>query len=183
MRVEIVPGDITRQDVEVVVNAANPTLVGGGGVDGAIHRAAGPRLLRECRRVRKASFPDGLPVGRAVATGGGNLKARWVVHTVGPNWHRDQRDPELLASCVRESIRAAAELGARSIAFPAVSAGAYGWDVTTVARIMLDEIRAEVRRGTTGSLERVRLVPFGADAARAFTEVATGDRSVGSGVC
>src|SRR6476646_1499769 len=128
MRLEAVGGDITRERVDAIVNAANSTLLGGGGVDGAIHAAAGPRLLEECRRVRRPSYPDGLPVGQAVATGAGDLLARWVIHTVGPNRHRGQTDPALLASCFTTSLEVAAEVGARSVAFPAVSAGVYGWD-------------------------------------------------------
>lgn len=139
--IECVLGDITTAEVDAVVNAANSTLLGGGGVDGAIHAAAGPALLRECRELRATSLPDGLPVGRAVATSGGNLAARWVIHTVGPNWHRGQRDPALLASCHRESLAVAARLGARSVAFPAISAGVYGWDPAHVADIAVGTVR------------------------------------------
>ena len=137
-RVEAVRGDITAERVDAIVNAANSSLLGGGGVDGAIHRAAGPRLLAACREVRRDAYPDGLPVGDAVATTGANLPARWVIHTVGPNWHRGQRDPHLLRRCFTRSLDVAAEIGARSVAFPAVSAGVYGWDPAVVADIAVD---------------------------------------------
>ena len=121
--IEAVLGDITTEHVDAIVNAANSQLLGGGGVDGAIHAAAGPRLLEACRRVRNTTHREGLEVGDAVATPGGNLRAQWVIHTVGPNRHRGQTDPALLASCFTRSLEVAREVGARSIAFPAVSAG------------------------------------------------------------
>lgn len=168
MRITVVPGDITAQDVDVVVNAANSTLLGGGGVDGAIHAAAGPGLLQECRRLRNTTHRDGLPVGDAVATPAHDLPARWVVHTVGPNRHRGQTDPALLASCFRRSLEVAAGLGATSVAFPAVSAGAYGWDAGEVARIAVAAVRQAAGDGTAGTVEEVRFVPFGAAATAAF---------------
>ena len=134
-QVEAVKGDITTQPVDAIVNAANSTLLGGGGVDGAIHAAAGPALLAECREVRRTAYPSGLPVGYAVVTGAGDLPCRWVVHTVGPNWHRGERAESSLVSCFRESVLAAAAVGARSVALPAVSAGVYGWAGPTVARL------------------------------------------------
>jgi O-acetyl-ADP-ribose deacetylase len=165
MRIEAVRGDLTREAVDAVVNAANSTLLGGGGVDGALHAAAGPRLLTECRRLRRTTLPDGLPVGEAVATSAGRLPARWVVHTVGPNAHAGEADPALLASCFRRSLDVAAELGARSVAFPAVSAGAYGWDVADVARVAVDSVRGWVaeragRPRPDGDGDGVRLVRF-----------------------
>jgi O-acetyl-ADP-ribose deacetylase (regulator of RNase III) len=166
MRIEAVAGDITRQEVDAVVNAANSTLLGGGGVDGAIHAAAGPRLLEECRRLRRTSLPQGLPVGEAVATGAGDLPARWVIHTVGPNRHRGQTDPELLASCFRRSLDVAAALPARSVAFPAVSAGVYGWPLEEVARIAVATVRSWTPDGP--GIELVRFVLFGAPALAAF---------------
>lgn len=168
MDIEVVPGDITALDVDAVVNAANSALLGGGGVDGAIHAAAGPGLLEECRRLRATTHRDGLPVGQAVVTGGHDLPARWVVHTVGPNRHRGQTDPALLASCFTESLRAAAGVGARSVAFPAISAGVYGWDVEDVARIAVQALRSTASDGTAAGVERVVLVPFGARATAAF---------------
>ena len=157
MRVEAVFGDITTERVDVVVNAANRSLLGGGGVDGAIHRAAGPRLLAACREVRRDAYPDGLPVGAAVATTGANLPARWVVHTVGPNWYRGQRDPQLLRNCFTRSLDVAAKLGARSVAFPAVSAGVYGWPPATVAVVAVDAVHDE---GHGVGVELVRFVLY-----------------------
>ncbi len=168
MWIEIVPGDLTTMAVDAIVNAANSTLLGGGGVDGAIHAAAGPQLLEECRRVRKTQWPQGLPVGEAVVTGGHGLPARWVVHTVGPNRHRGQTDPALLASCFRASLVRAAEVGATSVAFPAVSAGVYGWDVAEVARVAVAAVRGAERDGVCPRIERVCFVPFGAAATAAF---------------
>ena len=163
VRTEAVLGDITTQDVDAVVNAANSSLLGGGGVDGAIHAAAGPELLAACRELRRTALPDGLPVGDAVATPGFRLPARWVVHTVGPNRHAGQTDPALLASCYSRSLDVAAALGASSIAFPAVSAGVYGWAVEDVARIAV----ATVRDAPPG-LELVRFVLFSPAALEAF---------------
>ena len=177
MRIETLPGDITRQAVDVVVNAANSSLLGGGGVDGAIHAAAGPALLEECHRLRRTTLPDGLPVGAAVATGAGRLPARWVVHTVGPNAHRGQTDPALLASCFTSSLDVAAGLGARSVAFPAISAGVYGWPVEEVARVAVQAVRgwagpdpdpSEPDAARERPIELVRFVTFGAAAATAF---------------
>jgi len=170
IRIEVVPGDITRQRVDAVVNAANSSLLGGGGVDGAIHAAAGPRLLEECRHLRRTAYPRGLPVGDAVATGAGDLPARWVIHTVGPNRHRGQSDPALLASCFTRSLEVAATLPARSVAFPAISAGVYGWDVAEVARVAVDAVRGAGRRedGPPSPVEVVRFVPFGPTALAAL---------------
>jgi O-acetyl-ADP-ribose deacetylase (regulator of RNase III) len=164
-----VGGDITAQDVDAVVNAANSLLLGGGGVDGAIHRAAGPQLLEECRRLRNTSLPAGLPVGQAVATGAGDLRARWVIHTVGPNKHRGQDDPALLAACFTSSLDVAAEVGARSVAIPAVSAGAYGWSVDEVAQVGVDAVRRWAGSAPEASgVELVRFVLFGPAALAAF---------------
>lgn len=149
--IEAVLGDITTHRVDAIVNAANSALLGGGGVDGAIHAAAGPRLLAECAELRRTSLPDGLPVGEAVATGAGDLPAQWVIHTVGPNKHRGQTDPELLASCFRRSLQVAREVGARSVAFPAVSAGIYGWDSAQVAQIAVGAVRSELAGAIGGS--------------------------------
>ncbi len=156
MRIEVVRGDITTQATDAIVNAANRSLLGGGGVDGAIHAAAGPELLAACREVRRTRFPDGLPVGEAVATPGFALPCRWVIHTVGPNAHAGQRDPTLLSACFANSLRVADELGAGSIAFPAVSAGVYGWDAGEVARLAVAAVRAQRVAG----VELVRFVLF-----------------------
>jgi len=163
--IEAVLGDITRETVDAVVNAANSTLFGGGGVDGAIHAAAGPGLLNACRVVRRRQYPAGLGVGDAVATDAFDLPCRWVIHTVGPNAHRGQTDPALLASCFTRSLDVAAELGARSVAFPAVSAGAYGWDADDVARIAVDAVRTHPATG----VELVRFVCFSDALLAAFT--------------
>ncbi len=167
-RIEIRPGDLTRQRVDAIVNAANSALLGGGGVDGAIHAAAGPSLLQECRALRETTLPDGLPTGEAVATGAGDLPARWVVHTVGPNWHRGERDPGLLTACFRNSLAVADQVGAASIAFPAISAGVYGWAVEEVARLGVVAVREAVRDGVAGGVGLIRFVPFGAAATEAF---------------
>lgn len=155
-RVEAVLGDLTTQDLDVVVNAANSTLLGGGGVDGALHAAAGPALLEECRRLRRTSHRDGLAVGDAVATGAGRLPCRWVVHTVGPNRHRGQHDPALLASCVTRSLEVARGLGARGVALPAVGAGAYGWPAQEAARALVGAAVDDV--AARPGLEVVRFV-------------------------
>lgn len=159
MRIEVVRGDITTEQVDAIVNAANSSLLGGGGVDGAIHAAAGPELLAECRELRRTVLPDGLPVGEAVATGAGRLPARWVIHTVGPNAHRGQRDPALLASCFRTSLDQAARMGARSVAVPAVSAGVYGWPGAEVARVAVAAVR-EWGIASPGMVDLVRFVLF-----------------------
>lgn len=167
MTIEAVRGDITRERVDAIVNAANSGLLGGGGVDGAIHAAAGPALLEECRELRRTSLPGGLPVGDAVATGAGDLEARWVIHTVGPNRHAGQTDPASLASCFSSSLDAAAEVGARSVAFPAVSAGVYGWDVTEVASVAVGAVRRWTA-ANPGAVDLVRFVLFGDGALTAF---------------
>ena len=127
-RLVVTTGDITRVKADAIVNAANSSLLGGGGVDGAIHRAGGPSILEDCRRLRATRFPGGLPAGQAVETVAGQLPARWVIHTVGPVWHGGtQGEPGKLADCYRNSLELAAALGARSIAFPAISTGVYGY--------------------------------------------------------
>ena len=162
--IEAVGADITTQTTDAIVNAANASLLGGGGVDGAIHAAAGPKLLEACRRVRRTTWPAGLPVGEAVATEAFDLPCRWVIHTVGPNAHRGQTDPALLESCFTRSLDVATELGARSIAFPAVSAGVYGWEASDVARIAVASVRAHPKPG----IQLVRFVLFGDVLLRAF---------------
>jgi O-acetyl-ADP-ribose deacetylase len=170
-RLEAVDGDLTEQVVDAVVNAANSSLLGGSGVDGALHRAAGPALLAECRALRDSVLPEGLPVGRAVTTGAGDLAARWVIHTVGPDRHRGETDPELLASCFRTSLQEAVRVGARSVAFPAISAGAYGWDVAEVARVAVGTVR---RAPELARLHLVRFVLFGPLAHAAFVAELSG---------
>src|SRR5215218_9410341 len=141
MRLWAVRGDITQADVDVIVNAANPGLLGGGGVDGAIHAAGGPAILAECRELT-SGLPDGrLPRGQAVATTAGRLPARWVVHTAGPIWSASEDRSAVLRSCYREGLRVADELGARTVAFPAISAGIYGWPLDDAARQAVDGVR------------------------------------------
>lgn len=139
-RVELARGDITRIRADAVVNAANSSLLGGGGVDGAIHRVGGPTILQECRALRSGRLPDGLPTGEAVATGAGELPARWVIHTVGPVYGRERDGARLLADCYRNSLAVADELGARTVAFPLISAGAYGWPREDAVRTALETL-------------------------------------------
>jgi O-acetyl-ADP-ribose deacetylase (regulator of RNase III) len=146
-----VQGDITTQQVDAIVNAANNAMRGGGGVDGAIHRAGGPAVLEDCI----ARFPDGLATGDAGWTTGGDLPSRWVIHTVGPNFAAGQRDRSLLTSCYRRSLEVADELGARSVAFPLISAGIYGWPKGDAIAAAVETIRA-----TRTSVEEVRIVAF-----------------------
>jgi O-acetyl-ADP-ribose deacetylase (regulator of RNase III) len=141
-RVVLLEGDITEQRVDAIVNAANSTLMGGGGVDGAIHRRGGPSILAECRELRRTRFPEGLPTGQAVATTAGELPARWVIHTVGPVYAKSQDRSALLASCHTESLRVADELGARTVAFPAISTGVYGYPLELAAPVAIAATQA-----------------------------------------
>ncbi|GAA4842478.1 O-acetyl-ADP-ribose deacetylase [Actinomycetospora corticicola] len=166
-RITLVQGDITTQEVDAVVNAANSGLLGGGGVDGAIHRRGGPEILAECRQLRATSLPDGLPTGQAVATTAGKLPAQHVIHTVGPVYAKSKDRSELLASAYRESLRVADELGARTVAFPAISAGVYGWPMDDAARVAVETVGF-----TRTAVEEVRFVLFGDDAYEAFTRAA-----------
>ncbi|GAB1326552.1 O-acetyl-ADP-ribose deacetylase [Streptomyces sennicomposti] len=153
--ITLVQGDITRQRADALVNAANSSLLGGGGVDGAIHRRGGPAILEECRALRASRYGKGLPTGQAVATTAGELDARWVIHTVGPVWSASEDRSELLASCYRESLRVADELGARTVAFPAISTGAYRWPLDDAARIAVETVRK-----TPTAVEEVGFVLF-----------------------
>jgi O-acetyl-ADP-ribose deacetylase len=164
MDITLVLGDITKQDVQAVVNAANSSLLGGGGVDGAIHRRGGPEILAACEQLRGTSHPQGLPPGQAVATTAGRLPARWVIHTVGPVYAKSEDRSPVLASAYRESLRVAEELGVRTLAFPAVSAGIYGWPVDDAARIAVSTVREHEPR----TLEEVRFVLFGRPTYDAF---------------
>lgn len=155
MRIELVEGDITGQRVDAVVNAANHSLLGGGGVDGAIHRAGGPQILQQCRDLRRDRYPDGLPTGESVATTGGDLPARWVIHTVGPTWAKTKDKSPLLRSCYESSLRVADELGARTVAFPLISSGVYRWPRDDAVRQAL-----QVFRSATTSVEAVTLVLY-----------------------
>ncbi|WP_130416183.1 O-acetyl-ADP-ribose deacetylase [Xylanimonas ulmi] len=179
MRITTELGDITRVEADAIVNAANSTLLGGGGVDGAIHAAAGPRLLAACRELRRTTLPDGLPVGDAVATPGFDLPARWVIHTVGPNRHAGQTDPAALASCFTRSLDVAADLGARTLAFPAVGAGVYGWSPDDAANAAIGAVRAwAVARPHV--VDHVRFVLFSAPL-RAVFDAALAAAGAGAG--
>ncbi|CAM5405277.1 O-acetyl-ADP-ribose deacetylase [Streptomyces pharetrae] len=156
-------GDITRESADALVNAANSSLLGGGGVDGAIHRRGGPAILEECRTLRASRYGRGLPTGQAVATTAGDLDARWVIHTVGPVWSATEDRSDLLASCHRESLRVADELGARTVAFPAISTGVYRWPLDDAARIAVETVR-----NTPTAVEEVRFVLFDDRAYEAF---------------
>jgi O-acetyl-ADP-ribose deacetylase (regulator of RNase III) len=171
MKINLIAGDITTQQVDAIVNAANHQLLGGGGVDGAIHRAGGTAILRECRRIRAERYPDGLPTGQSVATTAGRLPARWVIHTVGPTWAKTKDKSDLLRSCYTTSLAVADELGAATIAFPLISSGVYRWPkedavrqalqalhsaktaVATVTLVMFDQTTLELakRVATPGS--------------------------------
>ncbi|MEV4454941.1 O-acetyl-ADP-ribose deacetylase [Microbispora sp. NPDC049633] len=170
MRIVLVEGDITEQRVDAIVNAANSSLMGGGGVDGAIHRRGGPEILEECRALRASRYGRGLPTGQAVATTAGRLPARWVIHTVGPVHSRSEDRSHLLASCYRESLVVADGLGAGTVAFPAISTGIYRWPVEDAARIAM----TAVRQAAPAVVEEVRFVLF-STAAYAVFETALQD--------
>lgn len=161
MRIDVLRGDITVQHVDAVFNAASRRMRGGGGVDGAIHRAGGPAVLEDCRR----RFPDGLATGQAGWTTAGDLPAHWVIHVVGPNHSAGERDRSLLESCYANALRVADELGARTVAFPLVSAGVYGWPLDDAARTAVRTLRATPTR-----VEAATVVAFGESAYAALTE-------------
>lgn len=169
--IEVVRGDITSQPTDAIVNAANSSLMGGGGVDGAIHAAAGPSVLEACRHLRLTQFPDGLPTGAAVATDAGALDARFVIHTVGPkHWEHPDGGPELLAACHTNSLHEARRVGATSIAFPAISCGVYGWHPAQAAPIALRAVRDFC--DSYDGIDLVRFVLFNDDAFDAFKAAA-----------
>ena len=166
-RVRVTVGDITREELDAVVNAANATLLGGGGVDGAIHKAGGAAILEECREIRRTLLPQGLPTGEAVITTAGHLPARYVLHTVGPIWGQEQgREAELLAACYHNSLALAVERGLQTIAFPSISTGAYGYPRAEAAAISSRTIADFLARDDT--LREVRLVFFSKSDAEAF---------------
>jgi O-acetyl-ADP-ribose deacetylase (regulator of RNase III) len=165
-------GDITEERVDAIVNAANSSLLGGGGVDGAIHRKGGPQILEECKRIRATIYPDGLPTGEAIATGGGRLPARWVIHTVGPVYAKSQDRSGLLAACHVNALRVADELGARTVAFPAISTGVYGYPLDEAAPVALRAVA-----GATTNVEEVRIVLFDRTALDAFERALANLRS------
>jgi len=172
-KLRIIQGDITRQGTDAIVNAANSSLMGGGGVDGAIHRAGGPAILEECKQI--VAKQGRLPTGKAVITTGGNLKAKYVIHTVGPIWHGGNKgEPELLASAYKESLKLAAENNLNSIAFPSISTGAYGYPVIQASKIAINAVITFLSQSTTSIREAVFVLfdsqTFGAYAS-ALTEI------------
>ena len=165
MRIELITGDITAEQTDVIVNAANSSLLGGGGVDGAIHRRGGPDILAECRALRASRYGRGLPVGQAVATTAGGLAARWVVHTVGPVFSSGEDRSALLRACYANSLAVAASLGARSIAFPLISSGVYRWPKDDAVRQALTVLRA------ADAFDQLRLVLFDDETRRVAEQV------------
>jgi O-acetyl-ADP-ribose deacetylase len=162
-RLVLLQGDITAQEVDVIVNAANSSLMGGGGVDGAIHRGGGEAIIQECRRIRATTLPHGLPPGHVVETTAGNLHARWVIHTVGPVYSKNEDRSSTLASCYTRSLERAQQLGARTIAFPAISTGVYGYPVELAAPVALAAARARVT-----DFDEIRFVLFDERTHQAF---------------
>jgi len=158
-KIKLVQGDITDQETEAVVNAANPSLMGGGGVDGAIHRKGGLKILEECKKIRNTEWPEGLPTGKAVITSGGKLKARYVIHTVGPIWRGGNRDePRLLSNAYWNSLELAVSKRLKTVAFPSISTGAYGYPAEKASRIALKTVKSFLEE--RDSLEEVRFVLF-----------------------
>lgn len=161
-RIHLTRGDITEQEVDAIVNAANSSLMGGGGVDGAIHRRGGPEILQACKTIRQTDYPDGLPTGEAVATTAGNLVARAVIHTVGPRWHGGGEDESsLLENAYRNSLKIAREEGYRTIAFPSISTGAYGYPIDQAASIAIAAVIDAVHEDP-GAFDEIRFVLFSA---------------------
>lgn len=168
-RVVVKIGNITHEAVDAIVNAANSTLMGGGGVDGAIHRAGGPELLKECNEIRRNQYPDGLPTGQAVITTAGKMAAKYVIHTVGPVYGRGGKDKaELLAACYRNSLSLAADNGLKTIAFPAISTGVYGYPLDEAAKVSSEAIKKFL--GSNTSIQQVLLVFFSQSDADIFLE-------------
>lgn len=161
-------GDITQLSVDAIVNAANSSLLGGGGVDGAIHRAGGPAILAACREIRRTQYPQGLPPGEVVRTTAGNLPAKYVIHTVGPIWGRDRPEADLLASCYSKSVALAQASGLASVAFPAISTGVYGYPKTEAAVVASRAISTALAKAS--SVNRVVLVFFSASDAEVFMQ-------------
>jgi len=166
MKIELIQGDITTVEVDAVVNAANHSLLGGGGVDGAIHRRGGKAILEECKKIRAERFPDGLPTGQSVATTAGDLPARWVIHTVGPTFAKTKDKSDQLRSCYRTSLAIADELGARTIAFPLISSGIYRWPKDDAIRQAL-----QVLRTAATTVEQATLVLYDAATLRLAEQI------------
>jgi O-acetyl-ADP-ribose deacetylase (regulator of RNase III) len=169
--VRLVRGDITEMDTDAIVNAANSSLMGGGGVDGAIHRRGGPKILEECKKIRAAEWPQGLPTGKAVITSAGNLKAKHVIHTVGPVWQGGNRgEPELLAQAYKNSLRLAVSNGLKTVAFPSISTGAYGYPVEGASRVALEAVKEFLEK--EDSLDEVIFVLFSESALEVYADKA-----------
>ena len=166
-KIIVTVGDITKETVDAIVNAANSSLLGGGGVDGAIHRAGGEKIYEECYKIRQTDYPQGLPTGKVVITSGGNLPARFVIHTVGPVYGRHNgQEPELLADCYKNSLALAVEKNLATIAFPAISTGVYGYPQTEAARVVSKTLKDFL--STDKQVKEIRLVFFGEDDAEVF---------------
>jgi O-acetyl-ADP-ribose deacetylase (regulator of RNase III) len=166
--VRLVRGDITEMDTDAIVNAANSSLMGGGGVDGAIHRKGGPKILEECKKIRAAEWSQGLPTGKAVITSAGNLKAKHVIHTVGPVWHGGNRgEPELLAQAYQNSLRLAVAEGLKTVAFPSISTGAYGYPIEQASRVALKAVKEFLEK--EDSLDEVVFVLFSESALEVYS--------------
>jgi O-acetyl-ADP-ribose deacetylase (regulator of RNase III) len=173
---QIIRGDITEIEADAIVNAANSSLMGGGGVDGAIHRKGGPKILEECKRIRETEWPDGLPTGKAVITSGGNLKAKHVIHTVGPVWLGGFHvEAELLKQAYRNSLKLAVANGLKVIAFPSISTGAYGYPIGEASRIALSTVKDFLEK--EDKLERVILVLFSESDLQLYLETAKSNTS------
>jgi O-acetyl-ADP-ribose deacetylase len=169
-RIRLVQGDITNMETDAIVNAANSSLMGGGGVDGAIHRRGGPAIMEECKKIRATEWPQGLPTGKAVITGGGNLKARHVIHTVGPVWHGGNHgEHELLAQAYENSLKLAASKGLKTIAFPSISTGAYRYPIEDAAKIALKTVKEFLEED---SLNEVIFVLFSRSALEVYKAIA-----------
>lgn len=168
----LVLGDITDMDTDAIVNAANSSLMGGGGVDGAIHRKGGPKILEECKRIRATEWPDGLPTGKAVITSGGDLRVKYVIHTVGPVWHGGFGDEaKLLAEAYRNSLRLAVSKGLKAIAFPSISTGAYGYPIEKACKIALTTVKEFLEKGN--KLKKVVFVSFRKSDLETYRRLAT----------
>ena len=167
----LIQGDVTEMDTDAIVNAANPSLMGGGGVDGAIHRNGGPKILEECKRIRATEWPNGLPTGKAVITTGGNLKAKYVIHTVGPIWRGGESgEPELLAEAYRNSLALAVSKGLKTIAFPSISTGAYGYPIEKACKVALKTVKEFLEK--EDKLEKVVLVLYSKHDFEVYNEAA-----------
>lgn len=161
-KIKLIRGDITDQNTDVIVNAANSSLLGGGGVDGAIHRKGGLKILEECKKIRKTEWPEGLETGKAVITSGGNLKTRYVIHTVGPVWHGGgYSEPQLLADAYRNSLKLAVTKKLKSISFPSISTGAFGYPIFEASEVALKTVKAFIEQGN--ALNEVVFVLFSPD--------------------